>query len=124
MCLLNNHCRPNVYSKTTGLTSPNITVSFLFESLFCPMSNKVSDRGEEKCCGRLAVLWRPALTWWSPFPVKIPPATCGRLKKNHAFPPVARVGLELPSRTSHVSAPKVKSFTSYKSSHALKQNCI
>lgn len=73
------------------------------------MCHQVSDRGGERCYGSLAVLWRLALTWWNPFPAKIPPATCGRLKKNHAFPPVALVVLEPQSRTCHVSAPKVKS---------------
>lgn len=84
-------------------------IRFLVEWQLCPMCQQVSDRGGERYYGSLAVLWRLALTWWNPFPAKIPPATCGRLKKNRAFPPVALVVLEPQSRTCHVSASKVKS---------------
>lgn len=75
-----------------------------------PLLCQVSDTGGGRYCGSLAVLRRPALTWWSPSRVRIPPATCGRSnKKKDASPLKAPVVLELPSRMWPVSALKVMS---------------
>lgn len=75
-----------------------------------PLLCQVSDRGGERCCGSPTVLRRVALIWWSPSPVRIPPATCGRSnKKKDALPLKAPVVLELQSRMSPASALKVLS---------------